>query len=985
MKKLLVTGLAAVLALSAGAAPQKEKLGRGAVAVATSSSKVALSWRSFTADDPSISFDIYKNGAKLTSVSNSTFYSASGSISDDYEIRAVLNGQTLETFAPVVKNDDLCIRLHLDRPAGGKTPDGVSYTYTPNDCSVGDVDGDGEYEIIVKWDPSNSADNSQQWYTGNVILDCYRLDGTKLWRIDLGRNIRAGAHYTQFMVYDFDGDGKAEMACKTAPGTIDGQGKPVLMGSDKVDADYRNSKGVIMTGSEYLTMFDGLTGAEITTVSYVPLRSVHSQSKNYPGWGDDYANRSERYLACVAYLDGQHPSLVMCRGYYTHAYLCAWDFDGKNLTQRWLHASTTKGQELYGEGAHSLTVGDVDGDGCDEIIYGSAAVDHDGKFLHRTGAGHGDALHLGDFDPDRPGLEVFMVHEEKSSSYKYDATFRDAATGKMIWSNAQSGNDIGRGMAADVDANNRGHEMWCAYYPNGGTTRTNAMFDTKGNIVANVLPSQCFRVYWDGDLQDELFDGKYSSTDGKSSPQLTYNDGTAVDFTKYNAQSCNTTKATPNLIADIFGDWREEIVLWDGETSSDLLIFTTTSASKAKVPCLMEDHNYRMAIAWQNVAYNQPPHLGYNLAATYDIDPSITIYEGPEEQTVTLGSPITPIKGTWKNMTKVAITASNGLVATVDEANKSFEISGTPTRLGKTTLYINSRGVSPSMQKSVVINVVEPVEMERIAYFPFDEIGATAENKVHGVATAFGSPSLVDGKVGKAVYFNGTTDYLSQDAYDLIQLGSNPFTVEFWFRSDDDAAYLIHKGSIKADADAGTTGNWWGVELKSGALNFAIDDDATKSGIKVNDCNKYFDNQWHYMVCVRDNVSKTIKLYVDAQLIGEVTDGTGAIADNNEPLVIGNVAVDLNNFYKGAIDELSIYSGAMPADQIALNYAASSVGNISIDSLDGPVRLTVVTTSGRVVAQGYGTLSSMTRNLPAGVYVLLRECNGYRETSKIVL
>lgn len=977
MKKILATGLAALLAFSVAAAPQKEKLGRSAVAVAPSNSKVALSWRSFESDDPATTFEIYKNGEKITSVSNSTFYTATGTIADEYEIRAVLGGQTLESFSPIAKSDDLYLRLHLDRPAGGQTPKGVAYTYTPNDCSVGDVDGDGEYEIFVKWDPSNSADNSERWYTGNVYLDCYKLDGTKLWRIDLGRNIRAGAHYTQFMVYDFDGDGKAEMACKTAPGTIDGQGKAVIMGSDDPNADYRNSSGIIMSGPEYLTMFNGLTGAEISTVSYVPLRSEHSD------WGDSYGNRQDRHLACVAYLDGQKPSLVMCRGYYTYSHLAAWDFDGKSLSLRWHHASITKGQGAYGEGAHSLTVGDVDGDGCDEIIYGSAAIDHDGSLLHRIGAGHGDALHLGDFDPDRPGLEIFMVHEEKKSPYKYDATFRDAATGEIIWSHPQSGNDIGRGMAADVDPSNRGHELWCAYHPNG--TRTRAMFDTKGNIVANSEPAECFRVYWDGDLQDELFDGRYNKTDGKAYPELTYNDGAAIDFSKYNAQSCNTTKATPNLIADILGDWREEIVLWDGETSSDLLIFTTTNSTKVKVPCLMEDHNYRMAIAWQNVGYNQPPHLGYNLAAKYDIDPAINIFQGAEEQTVTLGTPIKPVKGSWKNMTKVAIQASNGLTATIDETTKTFEISGTPTKLGTTRVYINSRGVSPSIQKTVTFNVVEPVVLDRVAYFPFDELGATTVNEVQGEATAHGAPSIVEGKFGNAILFDGASDYLSQEAYSQLQLADDPFTVEFWFRSDDDAAYIIHKGSIKADQAAATTGCWWGVELKNGALNFAIDDNVTKSGIKAENCTKYFDNQWHYMVCVRDNISKTIKLYLDAQLIGEVADNTAAIADNNEPLVIANVAIDLNNPFKGALDELSIYRGAMPADQIALNYAASAVDNISIDSLGGPVHTTIVAPSGRVVAQGTGALSALTRGLPSGIYILLRESQGHRETTKIAL
>ena len=242
------------------------------------------------------------------------------------------------------------ISQSASKPAeGGKSPAGGTheqrdYTYTPDDVSVGDVDGDGEWELIVKWHPTNAADNSFYRYTGNTIIDCYKLDGTQLWRIDLGQNIRSGNHYTQFMVYDFDGDGCAEMICKTAPGTIDGKGTAVLMGEDKADADYRNSTGHILTGPEYLTVFSGKTGEAIHTIAYNPPRNIHPFDKTTNGWGDSYGGRSERYLAGVAYLDGKKPSAVFCRGYYTHAYLWAVDFDGKELKERWLHASTEKGK-----------------------------------------------------------------------------------------------------------------------------------------------------------------------------------------------------------------------------------------------------------------------------------------------------------------------------------------------------------------------------------------------------------------------------------------------------------------------------------------------------------------------------------------------------------------------------------------------------------------------------------------------------------------
>lgn len=482
MRKTLLSCLALVasggIACAAAAGPMGENLDRGVIAMKTSSG-VFVSWRSLTADAKDLTFDVYRDGVKVNTepiTAGTNFSDPAGTTTSKYQIKASDGTESKLTSV----EGDVYKRIHLDRPA--KDPR-TNATYTPNDCSVGDVDGDGEYEIFVKWDPSNSHDNSESGGTGNVLIDCYKLDGTKLWRIDLGQNIRAGAHYTQFMVYDFDQDGKAEMMVKTAPGTKDGNGKDVILKGDDPTKSYINSKGHVISGPEYLTVFNGQTGAEIHTIAYNPPRTVHAQTKS--GWGDDYGNRSERYLACVAYLDGQdkNPSAVFCRGYYTHAYLWAVDFDGKQLSQHWLHESTTKGQGCYGEGAHSLTVGDVDGDGKDEIVFGSASVDHDGKLLYRTGAGHGDALHLGDFDPDREGLEIFMVHEEAGSAYKWDCEFRDARTGEILWGEKQSGNDIGRGLVGNLSENWRGYEIWPGSRFVKGT-RVNATFDCKGNIVA---------------------------------------------------------------------------------------------------------------------------------------------------------------------------------------------------------------------------------------------------------------------------------------------------------------------------------------------------------------------------------------------------------------------------------------------------------------------------------------------------------------------
>ncbi len=473
------------------------------------------------------------------------------------------------------------LTIPLQVPSGGTTPDGVSYTYSPNDCSVGDLDGDGQYEIIVKWDPSNSKDNSVSGYTGNVYLDAYKLDGTFLWRIDLGINIRAGAHYTQFMVYDLDSDGRAEVACKTAPYTVDGQGNYVLMPGD-VLRDYRNSSGYILSGPEYLTIFDGLTGAALATTYYVPPRGTVSS------WGDSYGNRVDRFLACVAYLDGQRPSLVMCRGYYTRAVLAAWDWRNGQLTQRWVF-DTNNGYSSYtGQGNHNLSVADVDGDGFDEIVYGACTIDHNGKGLYSTGLGHGDALHVSDMDPDRPGLEVWQCHE----AAPYGASFRDARTGAIIFRYTASG-DTGRACAGDIRADYRGYEVWAS-------TGVPLSTCTGINLGSHSNPIN-FMVWWDGDLRREFLDGIVISK---------YGSGTLLTATGCSAN--NGTKNTPSLTADIFGDWREEVI-WRTSDNTALRIYTTTTLTNYRFYTLMHDPQYRLAIAWQNVAYNQPPHPSFYL------------------------------------------------------------------------------------------------------------------------------------------------------------------------------------------------------------------------------------------------------------------------------------------------------------------------------------------------------------------------------------
>lgn len=600
MKRLYAIFLAALLPLSSSfAARQMENLSRGVHAVKTSNG-VFISWRFLGTDAKGTAFNVYRDGKLVNSspITGATnLVDAGGNTSSSYIVKTVVNGKETEQSEVCKPWADWYKSIQLSRPANGTG----GCSYTPNDMSVGDADGDGNYELYVKWDPSNSKDNSQSGVTGNVYIDCYKLDGTMLWRIDLGQNIRAGAHYTQFQVYDYDGDGKCEVVMKTAPGTKDGQGKYVLMGNDDPKADNRNSDGYILSGSEYLTIFNGFTGAEINTVKFYPERGTVSS------WGDKYGNRVDRFLACTAYLDGQHPSIVMCRGYYTRSTITAWDFKNGKLVQRWYHNSPTSGQGAYGEGFHNVSVADVDNDGFDEIIYGSATIDHDGNLYSRTGYGHGDAQHVSRMFPNDNDFYGWFVHEEKTSAYGYE--LRNLRTNEVVFGK-KTGTDNGRGFAADVDPNNPGFEF-CS-------TADGNYYNKAGEVVGS-RSSVNFRLYWDGDLQDEIFDGqgtgakiaKFNATSKKQQDMV-------VLGNYGNGSSCNTTKSTPCLTADLFGDWREEVILYDANDPSKINIYTTTIETKYRLFTPMHDYVYRLGVAWQNTSYNQPPHLSYYIGGGVD-------------------------------------------------------------------------------------------------------------------------------------------------------------------------------------------------------------------------------------------------------------------------------------------------------------------------------------------------------------------------------
>lgn len=572
---------------------QIEKLNRGTVAIQTSSG-IFVSWRLLATDPEGIQFNVYRGGTVLlnsTPLNELNFLDPNGSASATYSVRPVINGVVQPEWRAGPVWTTPYRSVPVQKPAGGTTPDGVAYTYEINDGTPADLDGDGTYEIIVKWQPTNAKDNSQAGYTGNTLVDAYKLDGTRMWRIDLGRNIRAGAHYTTVVAQDFDGDGKAEVMMKTADGTRDGAG--VAIGSST--ADYRNSDGYILTGPEYLTVFAGPTGAALKTANYLPARGTVSS------WGDSYGNRVDRFLGGMAQLDGARPSAIFARGYYTRAVIAAWDYRGGKLTSRWVFDSNTSGNgAAAGQGAHSFSVADVNNDGREDIVYGAATIDSSGRLLYATGLGHGDAQHVGKFIPDRPGLQYFMVHESPSSYGNYGAAMHDAGTGAVIWGVSGENSDVGRGICADIDSGRAGAECWAS--KGGLRTATGALISTTRPGAMN------FAVWWDGDLMRETLDGTTIAKWAPSTGTLT----TLVNGGSYSAASNNGSKATPVLSADLFGDWREEVV-WRSSNDDALLVFSTTAPTTHRLPTLMHDTQYRVQVAAQNAAYNQPPHPSFFL------------------------------------------------------------------------------------------------------------------------------------------------------------------------------------------------------------------------------------------------------------------------------------------------------------------------------------------------------------------------------------
>ena len=643
-----------------------EYLDRGVYAVETNSG-VYVSWRILVSEyGEDIAFNVYRNGKRINDepiTDKTNFVDPTGKAYDSYAVCKVQDGLYYMSDAVLATKDNY-LSIPTQKPEPQPDKNGELETYTMNDAGIADVDGDGQYEVIIKWYPSGAFDSgAANGPSAPTIFDVYKLDGTPLWRLNLGLEMPSGAHFNPFMFYDLDSDGKAELFLKTSDGTVsyrpnedglfdmtDESTIISYIGDRSVTPGQNiNANGhVAPATNEYVTVFNGLTGEEIDTVVFANLTG------NYSDWGSssDGGNRSARYNIAIAYLPADQndpnctetiPAVLYNRGYYAKTTVAAYALRDGEISLEWNYV-TESGTINAAKGNHNMSTGDVDKDGFDELVIGALALDHDGTVLwSKNGlngqdyAGHADSIHLAAMNPNNTDLYVFVPQEHTDATYNHSLS--NAGTGTRWLASWFTKKDVGRGVAANITPN-PGYEFWAASVGSG-------LYGFDGTLISksNAIPMN-WVLYWDGDLLSELGDG--ASTEGR------------MVISKYNMETekcdvianlvgtklCNWSKNSPSLTADMLGDWREEIIVRN-EDDTELRIYMTVTETDYMIYTLMHDPVYRNAVANQNTSYNQPAHVGIYLGEdqrdvvlNMQLDTAEVVYTTAEETGTT--TPVVP-------------------------------------------------------------------------------------------------------------------------------------------------------------------------------------------------------------------------------------------------------------------------------------------------------------------------------------------------------
>ena len=622
-----------------------DNLDRGLVAVPTGSTDGSttnfVSWRRLAHEYQGVTYNLYKNGTKVASGLTTTSYddNSSGLPTTSYQVAAVVNGVEQAKSTAVTPWNQYVYSL-VQRCATGYIDialatvydrDGADVTahYEPNDAEMADLDGDGQLEIIVKRLNTMDASTTNTWDNGNmysalskefVVFDAYDVNwqtgaATLMWRIDCGPNmVSKNSTEVNLIAYDWDEDGKAEVVLRGADDMLilssDGTTKLHTIGTagtnkrDQLVSHTNDNYAWTHRGNEYLVYIDGETGALYQQMTYPLKRFESNETVSSAGetaaWGDNYGHRSSKYFMGAPFLDGRKASLFLARGIYTRHKMMALDLDKASHTwsTRWSWNCNDSGSDWYGQGFHNFLIADVDEDGRDEIVYGSMVIDDNGQGLSTTGYGHGDAQHVGDFDPYTKGLEYFGCLEE---SPVYGSNYRNATTSEVRYKYTHDGDD-GRALMANFSDSYPG----CL-----GRSIGSGMINSVKNTTIDALSGDSyiawgdlnFRIYWDGDLCSEILNSPGTAREAKVEKP-----GTGRLFTSSGCNMNNDSKNNPCFQGDIIGDWREEIVVRCG---TGLRVYTSGMSTTYSLPCLWYDHQYRQAMVWQMMGYNQPPHPSF--------------------------------------------------------------------------------------------------------------------------------------------------------------------------------------------------------------------------------------------------------------------------------------------------------------------------------------------------------------------------------------